>query len=138
VYLFEGGTDTAKTTIYGRLKLAEPGPGYLHFSMAYEREHFEQLTAEKQVTTFRKGFRLVEWVKEPNKRNEALDVTVTSLAALTILNPNLESLAESMAQHQPGLPPAAAPEPERPRGGWISGNRTPPRPNRRGGWGRRR
>lgn len=131
VYLFEVGTDTAKTTIHGRLKLTEPGPGYTHFSMAYDREHFEQLTAEKQVTTFRKGFRQVEWVKEPNRRNEALDLAVYNLAALTILNPNLDALVADLAQHQSGLPPTPPPEPERPAGGWVRGGRP------RGSWGRR-
>lgn len=139
VFLFEVGTDTAKTTIHARLRTAEPGPGYLHFPMTYDLDHFEQLTAEKQVTTFRKGYRQVEWVKEPNSRNEALDLTVYNLAALAILNPNLDALAAGLDQHQPGLPPEPPPEAKRPRNTWVnprSDTSAPPHRGR-GRWVRR-
>ena len=86
VDLFTIGTDDAKGLIYSRLKLIEPGPGYCHFPMTYDQEFFAQLTAEKIVTKYRKGFPYKEWVKT-RPRNEALDNRVYSLAALIILNP---------------------------------------------------
>ena len=77
------GSDTAKTTLFGRLKHNEPGPGYLHFHMQTTSEYFEQLTAEKQVLrTNRNGFPVREWVLPASKRNEALDCLVYAYAAL--------------------------------------------------------
>lgn len=94
VKLFTIGTDTAKELIYTRLRLAEPGPGYMHFPVSYEQEYFEQLTAEKAVTKYSKGFPHRVWVKIRG-RNEALDCRVYNLAALAILNPNFDRIAES-------------------------------------------
>lgn len=135
VRLFEVGTDTAKTTLYGNLRLQEPGPGYLHFPMTYDRQYFEQLTAEKQVTTYRKGFRLIEWVKEPGRRNEALDLNVYALAALAILNPRLDKLAADLAAHAIEAKDAP-PEPDEPDGleGALPPQKPKPKRPRKGGW----
>ena len=91
VKVFMVGTDTAKELIYSRLKLEEFGNGYMHFNQSYDEEYFKQLTAEKIKTTYHKGFEKREWVKI-RPRNEALDVTVYNLAALSILNPNFKAL----------------------------------------------
>lgn len=79
------GSDTIKTVIYSRLKFNEPGPGYYHFHASLEEEYFEQLTAEKQVTRYHRGFAHREWVKKPGARNEALDCEVYAYAALQFL-----------------------------------------------------
>jgi terminase, large subunit len=79
------GSDTIKTTLFGRLKHNEPGPGFLHFHAQTGTEYFEQLTAEKQVLRYVKGFPVREWVKKPSARNEALDTLVYSYAALNLL-----------------------------------------------------
>ncbi len=76
------GSDTIKSTIFARLKLNEPGPGYLHFHAELPSDYFDQLTAEKQVTRYVKGFPVREWVKKSGARNEALDVMVYNYAAL--------------------------------------------------------
>lgn len=77
------GSDTIKTTLFGRIRHSEPGPGYLHFHMEATVEYFEQLTAEKQVLRYnRSGFATREWVKKPSARNEALDCLVYAYAAL--------------------------------------------------------
>lgn len=76
------GSDTIKSTIYARLKLNAPGPGYLHFHGELSADFFEQLTAEKQVTRYVKGFPVREWVKKSGARNEALDCAVYAYAAL--------------------------------------------------------
>ena len=77
------GSDTIKTTLFGRIRHSEPGPGYLHFHMEATVEYFEQLTAEKQVLRYnRSGFATREWVKKPSARNEALDCMVYAYAAL--------------------------------------------------------
>lgn len=76
------GSDTIKGTLYGRFKINEPGPRYFHFNTDLPEAFFEQLMAEKQVTRFVKGHPQLEWVLPPGKRNEALDCTVMSYAAL--------------------------------------------------------
>lgn len=81
VKLWPIGTDTAKAVIYGRLRLSEPGPGYVHLPKRLEGDIFEQLTAERLVTRYIKGHARLEWVKPAGKRNEALDCAVYALAA---------------------------------------------------------
>lgn len=85
VQLYTVGTDTIKSVIYGRLKHNQPGPGYLHFHAQLDQEFFEQLTSEKQITRYVKGFPAREWIKPPGKRNEALDCAVYAYAALNFL-----------------------------------------------------
>lgn len=89
------GVDTAKEVIYSRLRITEPGPGYYHFPAERDREYFLQLTGEKQVTRFTKGMPKREWIKV-RSRNEALDCNVYALAALKLLSPDLEELAQAM------------------------------------------
>lgn len=81
VKLWPLGVDTAKAEIYGRLRIGEPGPGYVHLSRHLPGEVFEQLTSERLVTRYIKGHARLEWVKPNGKRNEALDCAVYALAA---------------------------------------------------------
>jgi phage terminase large subunit GpA-like protein len=76
------GTDTIKSTIYGRLKFTEEGDGFYHFGAEASQAYFDQLTSEKQITRYVKGFPIREWVKKPGARNEALDCEVYAYAAL--------------------------------------------------------
>jgi phage terminase large subunit GpA-like protein len=89
--LYAIGVDTAKELLYSRLKIEEPGAGYCHFPMNRDPEYFKQLTAERQVIKYNKGFAHRVWVKT-RTRNEALDVRVYGIAALAILNVNLDSV----------------------------------------------
>lgn len=75
------GSDTAKSLIYGRMRIAQPGPGYLHFPKDVPADYFEQLTAERMVTRYHKGRPRYEWVKPHGRRNEALDLEVYNYAA---------------------------------------------------------
>jgi phage terminase large subunit GpA-like protein len=76
------GTDTAKQTLYARLNITQPGSGYIHFYIGIDDEYFQQLTAEKIVTRFVKGYPVREWHNvRGNKRNEALDCLVYAYAA---------------------------------------------------------
>jgi phage terminase large subunit GpA-like protein len=85
VKLWTIGTDTAKAEIYGRLRVAEPGPGFVHLSRLLPTEVFEQITAERLVTRYIKGRAKLEWIKPPGRRNEALDCAVYALAAAHFL-----------------------------------------------------
>ena len=83
--VFSLGTDTAKTTLYGRLRHNDPGPGYIHFNEGADEDYFNQLTAEKQAVKTVRGFQVKEWVKTSGQRNEALDCFVYAYAALQLL-----------------------------------------------------
>lgn len=94
IKLYLVGVSTLKMTLFERLKKANPGPGYMHYPMAYGPEFFQQLTAEKLVTKFEKGFPRRQWVKEG--RNEALDRRIYAMAALAILGWDVDALAANL------------------------------------------
>lgn len=93
VLLYLIGTGTAKDTIFARLKIEDHGPRYMHFPQGsgYNEEYFKQLTAEEVRTRMHHGF-AVRYYKKIRERNEALDLRVYNLAALELLNPNLEGI----------------------------------------------
>ena len=92
------GDDQAKALIYSRLKITEPGPGYIHFPLApgFDDEYFAQLTAEKLVTKIRGTRPYVEWV-QTRPRNEALDCWKYGLAALRLAAIDLADRAKARA-----------------------------------------
>lgn len=85
--VFIVGVDTAKDAIYGRLRIKEPGPGYIHFpdDEAFDEAYFDQLTSESVVTRYREGRPYRVWVLPKGRRNEVLDTLVLALAALKSL-----------------------------------------------------
>jgi len=145
VNLFLVGVDAAKDSIYARLRIHQPGPGYMHFPAGRDVQWYEQLTAESVVTKYVKGFPTRVYQKKSGARNEALDCRVYGYAALQSLNvrwgalvqerdrwkgakppPSMPLQAEE--QEQAAAPPAAvvASTPARRQGGWLGG--------RQGGW----
>ena len=119
VQLIMVGVDAAKATIYGRLQIAEPGPGYCHFSKAHnDVEYFAQLTAETQRTKYHRGFPRREWsVSRANGRNESLDCRVYAYAALKISQPHWKRLERNLAppvRYEPEPEPSAPVEVIRP------------------------
>lgn len=92
--VFMVGVDTAKDAIYGRLRIAKHGPGFVHFPVAdaFGEEYFAQLTAERVVTRYREGRPYRVWVSS-RPRNEALDTFVYALAALKSLPFRLDRIA---------------------------------------------
>jgi phage terminase large subunit GpA-like protein len=112
IRLFPVGVDTAKDVLFSRMRIAEPGPGYMHFPTNRSDEYFRQLTAEKLTTRYHKGFARREWVKV-RPRNEALDVRVYAMAALGILNLNLNTLADRQT-NRPLMVVENPPEPMQP------------------------
>ena len=121
--LFTLCVDTGKGTIYSRLKIAGPGPGYVHFPEWIDEEYIAQLTAERAIRKWKKGKGTVrEWIKIRD-RNEALDLEVYCLAALYILGP---SVVRSLPERASKLATTLTGEEEEVR--------TPARRARRGGW----
>ncbi len=109
VDLYTVGTDQAKSSIYSRLRLGRPGPGYCHFHIDYPEAFFAGLTAEKALTVYTKGFPKIVWKKPPGIANEPLDMRVYQYAALSILNPVWSAL-EKRLESEP--PPVVTAEPD--------------------------
>ncbi len=136
VKLLPIGVDTAKDVVFSRLRIAQPGPGYLHFPEWLSEEYFLQLTAEKAVTKFKKGRPVRVYERIPGRRNEALDLECYALAALLSLGDTVvrnlgtwvervrEQGEKARAEAEEGRPPAPKPQapaaPTIPRiAGWI-------------------
>lgn len=96
VDLFLVGVDEAKLTVMRRLAVQQPGPGYCHVPSDRGADWYNQLTAEKLVTRYVKGFPVREW-HQTRPRNEALDCRVYALAALKIANPSFRRAAERLS-----------------------------------------
>jgi phage terminase large subunit GpA-like protein len=91
--LFPVGVDTAKDTLFGRLRVADIGASYIHFSDHLTPEYYKQLTAEKIITKYHRGFKKRVFQKI-RARNEALDCFVYAMAAYAILGINVNALAD--------------------------------------------
>lgn len=139
--LWPVGTDTAKHLIYGRLRLQQPGPGYMHLPAVLKTtDEFEQLTAERLSTRYIKGHAKLEWIKPAGKRNEALDCVVYAYAAAcylgiqTMREPGWARREERIAPRELDLfvhpqqaddPPPAPPQMPRPSA--VAARQTPRR-----------
>ena len=95
--LFSLGVDAGKSLVMGRLQIEDEGAGYVHYPRQSERgfgeNFFMQLTAEVYEQKFEKGKMITGW-KKIRERNEALDCFVYATAAIEILNPNFDALAD--------------------------------------------
>jgi phage terminase large subunit GpA-like protein len=86
IRLFLIGTYAAKDRIFARLGIAKPGPGYFHLPEWVTDEYLEQLTGEKKIPVHVRRTRSVKRIYvKTHTRNEALDLTVYSHAALAVL-----------------------------------------------------
>lgn len=85
VKLWPVGSDTAKSQIYGRVRVKENGPGKWHFPIGMRDEYYQQLVSEQLFTRFHKGVPYQEWKLPSGSRNEALDCEVYALAVTTLL-----------------------------------------------------
>lgn len=72
IKLWRVGVDAAKDLLLGQLSIAQPGPGYVHFSTELPREFYEQLTAEQRVLARINGREAYRWIPR-RPRNEQLD-----------------------------------------------------------------
>lgn len=111
--LFSIGVDTAKDLLFARLKIAEEGPGYIHFSDSLNEEYFRQLTAEKIVIRYVRGYKKRVFQKV-RARNEALDCAVYAMGAYAIINADVNSLADRIDKQVEREKVREEPEPEQP------------------------
>lgn len=129
--LYMLGVDGIKESVYARLRVPNPGPGYCHFPAmtdanpsGCDEAYFKQLTAERMTTVRnRKGHEVTAWTLRPGARNEALDLRVYATAAMhgleadgfriPIILDALRREGESLAKPPP--PPASPAQ----SGRWI-------------------
>ena len=102
------GTTALKDTIFGRLKLETPGPGYLHFPRrdGYDQDYFEGLTSEVKKPKYkaRSHVQIGYAYEKTRDRNEPLDLEVYNLAVFMLFNPDLKKRAAKLAAYVPALP----------------------------------
>jgi phage terminase large subunit GpA-like protein len=96
--LYPVGVDNAKSVVVKRLRIEQPGPGYCHFPEGRDIDYFRQLTAEKLLTKYVKGFPKREWHKQEGRRNEALDCRVYAFAAFVMSPPQMDKIAFRIKQ----------------------------------------
>jgi len=105
--LYMVGGHGLKRTVYSRLKIEQPGPGYVHFDDETTEEYLAGLTAERLQPRYVKGFQVLEWHCPSGARNEPLDCEVYCLAMLELLKrrynratmwDQLERLSEAAAR----------------------------------------
>lgn len=109
------GTQSIKDTLFSRLLMTAPGPGYMHFPVSddYDHDYFKKLTAEKKIVA-KKGLnkgKLV-WTAPEGARNEVWDINVYIIAAIEAGNFTQRELmrisrANERLRIERGLPPAA-------------------------------
>jgi phage terminase large subunit GpA-like protein len=98
--LYKIGTFSAKEHLFARLKIEDFNAGYIHFNKKYcDEDYFNELTAEKLVTTYSKGFPKRTW-KKIRARNEQLDTFIYATAALHILKPNFKLLNKNLEHNK--------------------------------------
>lgn len=115
VRLWPIGTDTAKHLLYGRMRLSQPGAGYVHVPEAYKAtDEFEQMTSERLMPAVVNGRQQFRWMLTAGKRNEAGDCMVYAYAAAVWLGlPTFREASwsrreEKFAPREPGLFDAGA------------------------------
>ena len=86
--------------------------GYIHFHDGLNDEYFRQLTAEKIVTKFTRGYKKRVFQKI-RPRNEALDCFVYAIAAYAILNVDVNALADQRKSEN-STKPVAPSQPKQP------------------------
>lgn len=96
-WLYSIGVDAGKADIMGALKVKEPGPKFCHFpkgeARGYDMAFFNGLLSEKLVMKSERGRTRWAWVKLPgHERNEALDCRNYALAALRVLDPDMDAV----------------------------------------------
>ena len=114
VYLI--GVDQAKSLLYARCRLKEPGPGYLHWpnNPAFDDEYFAQLAAEKLITKVRGTRAYAEWVKT-RSRNEALDCALYALAAYRLHGYKQTAKTRAVIEDRSAEPAESTPEELQPK-----------------------
>ena len=80
------GTDTAKHLLYGRMRVTQVGPGYVHVPESLKTtDEFEQMTAARLLPVVVQGKASMRWTTPQGKREEGGDAMVYAYAAACYL-----------------------------------------------------
>lgn len=86
VKLWPVGTDTAKHLLYGRMRITQAGPGYVHVPKALvTTDEFEQMTAARLMPVVVQGKASMRWITPQGHREEGGDCMVYAYAAACYL-----------------------------------------------------
>lgn len=86
VKLWPIGTDTAKHLLYGRMRITQVGPGYVHVPKALtSTDEFEQMTAARLMPVVVQGKSSLRWITPAGHREEGGDCMVYAYAAACYL-----------------------------------------------------
>jgi phage terminase large subunit GpA-like protein len=110
--LFIVGVDSLKLALFERLKRG----ALIRFSDTLDASFFEELTAERLVTTYSRGRPSRRFELAPGKRNEALDTIVYCHAAREGLALNLDMREQALR-----LNPLSTPLTRVTRSRWLEG-----------------
>lgn len=112
-WLYSLGVDAGKADVFGALKVQEAGPKYCHFPKGSERGYdlafFNGLLSERLVMKSERGRTRWVWEKLPgHERNEALDCRNYALAAVRVLDPDMDAVEARLKAASGGEAPAKA------------------------------
>ncbi|WP_239253259.1 phage terminase large subunit family protein [Candidatus Nitrotoga sp. M5] len=101
------GTDTAKHLIYGRMRVTQVGPGYVHTPKALQgTDEYEQMTAARLKPVVINGKSSMRWITPHGTREEGGDCMVYAYAAACHLG--IQTFREpSWARRQDKISPRA-------------------------------
>jgi phage terminase large subunit GpA-like protein len=118
VRLFLVSKHTGLKTLHARLKLDQPGPGYIHFPSdrdpLFDVNYFQQLTANSVHMIRDRGFEWEEF-NPGTRRDEAADTFIYAMGALRQRPTNFRHLLEQhrlMGEQAREPAPAQAPKPQ--------------------------
>lgn len=95
--LFPLGTHVIKDSIYARLRINSPGPGFCHFPKSRNLAYFQGLTAEEVRVRRYRGRAKREYFVRKGRRNEPLDCRVYAYAALlSIVGVSVDKVADEI------------------------------------------
>jgi len=100
VWAFRAFVDEIKIKIYANLQVSDPGPGYCHWAdrTCFDKVYYKQLTSEYLDKEWVNGRYTLKWKLPKGRRNESLDTRVYNIAALNILNPQIDTIEVSSPQ----------------------------------------
>ena len=75
------GTDTAKHLLYGRMRVTQVGPGYIHTPKGLElTDEYEQMTAARLMPVVVQGRASMRWITPHGHREEGSDCMIYAYA----------------------------------------------------------
>lgn len=108
--------DSGRADVLSRLRIREPGAGFIHLPTHIEDEWLRQLASTRSIWRRSGGLLVREWTKAYHPRDHLFDMAVYGLAALRMLGPafiqKLGARAAKLSELVEGDTEAVSPEVE--------------------------